>query len=172
MKVLLVENHNDNIIKCCGRELIFVEWHWHMHYYATTPLILPQVSTCMILVMRWGKKEKNRTCFDLVSYSPFRNPHLSPNPLAPWCENVPSCYGFFKTAKPSPTVFWHLRTVCLLPLGRRGGRDCWPGLPPGAALPHHPCSADPLVLYYHYPTRQLLNVRLAHHCSLPSYRQE
>ena len=35
-----------------------------------------------------------------------------------------------------------------------------PGLPPGAALPHHPCSADPLIVYY-YPTGELLNVRLA-----------
>ena len=35
-----------------------------------------------------------------------------------------------------------------------------PGLPPGAALPHHPCSADPLIVYY-CPTGELLNVRLA-----------
>ena len=35
-----------------------------------------------------------------------------------------------------------------------------PGLPPGAALPHHRCSADPLIVYY-FPTGELLNVRLA-----------
>ena len=36
-----------------------------------------------------------------------------------------------------------------------------PGLPPGSALPHHRCSADPLIVYYYYPTGELLNVRPA-----------